>query len=132
VADLPPLPGTLAPAAELVGVEAVLRLVALCGGTRQRIPAHPERSGGRLVEALGPEAARRLLVRYAAGEHLDVPLMSAWLAELRRRRVVELRDQGRTVSAIARTLGLTERGVYKILARDTLAVDPAQLDLFVA
>lgn len=126
----PPLPGTLAPIAELVGVEAALRLVARCGGTRQRIPAEPERSACQLVQALGPAAARRLLSRYHPGGHIDVPVMSSWLAELRRRRVLELKGAGRPISEIARTLGLTERGVYKILARDPLGIDAAQLDLF--
>ena len=99
---------------ELLGPEGLAALSAARGGRRVYIPrmitpAH------WLVEAVGLEAAK-LLVFHFGGCRICVPRKPP--PEARDACVRELRRAGRSVAKIASYTGLSERWVYKILARD--------------
>ena len=116
---------------EAVGEDAMLRLVERAGGTRIWI-GRPPGEGHRLTEAVGQQAALKIHARLAA-EHIkqiDVPVMAARLQKARRCRILAMRGERIKVADIARALGLTERGVWKALAkaRDD-APDDRQLSL---
>lgn len=126
------LPAPLMAVLETAGEDAMLRLVAACGGTRLHLGRTP-RDGGLLASAVGIEAATAIQERFAADSilHIDVPRMSITLSCRRVQRILELRKDGLKVADVARQLGMTERGVYAACRRVKEDVaDNQQLDLF--
>jgi hypothetical protein len=125
------LPAPLFFVLEAAGEEAMLRLVAACGGIRLalgRVPG-PEST---LARAVGLDAARSIQARCAAAHvrHFDVPLMTRTLERRRQEHILELRAAGVKVAEIARRVGMTERGVYGALARARGGRDDRQIPLF--
>ena len=97
---------------ELLGPEGLAALAANRGGRRVRIPKRIP-PGHWLAGLLGREAADLLASRYG-GCRLYVPRGRA--AADRRRCILELRRQGRSVAEIARATGLSDRRVWQVLA----------------
>lgn len=91
---------------EPLGTEGALALIEARGGTRFYVPADPP-SGCQLVSMVGPDAAMRL-AHWKGGEWVNVPLARAWRARIYRVR-------GDSFAEIALRLGLTERGVGRML-----------------
>lgn len=121
------LPATLQEVAELVGLPATIALVERWGGIRVFVPradnlheAHP------LVQALGPEAARKL-AEYFDGSELPVPRAAAALRRLRDETIRAARGEA-PAARLAREHGLTERQIYAIWAAEV--VDDGQAALF--
>jgi CRP-like cAMP-binding protein len=112
----------------ILGEDAFLRLAEEFGGTELYVPGqlpddHP------IVAAIGSTLAQRLASFYAPTA-IRVPLA-------RRERAIRLRSQGLTQREIARKLGMTESGVYKLLNREQAlpesarsVINSAQLPLF--
>jgi Homeodomain-like domain-containing protein len=99
-----------------LGDELGQKLIGGFGGTRVYIPLHPDDSSP-LVRVLGRDVARALGRRFG-GEAVDVPLHKARADRNRdRAAILELREDGRSVSAIARRMGCSERHVYHVLSR---------------
>jgi hypothetical protein len=92
-----------------IGMDATARLVDIFGGTRLYIPHSPDEDD-LLTASLGPEAARKL-ARVYGGDRIEVPNPTP-----RRKRIIELRETGCSVDAIARKLGCTRRRVFQVLA----------------
>jgi hypothetical protein len=117
---LPPLAIEIA---EVCGLDALLRLVEAYGGIAIRVPG---RHGLERV-LTGPPYERFVL--HFRGEELLIPKLEAGRWQLKRRRVLELRAQGLTVAQIARAQRLTERQVYRHLARQDPG-ESVQMSLF--
>ena len=95
--------------ASVIGMDAVARLVDIFGGTRVYIPHSPEEDD-LLTAAIGQEAAQKL-ARVYGGDRIEMPNPTP-----RRTRIIELRETGCSVDAIARKLGCTRRRVFQVLA----------------
>lgn len=107
--------------ATLIGEEALVRLAEAFGGTRLYVPTRiPARHA--IARAVGLEAARQLSSRLAP-DTIAVPLAR----DLRARHYAAA---GRTNAEVARTLGMTERGVERLLARTGAKPSTNQLTLF--
>lgn len=104
---IPPPPAELAPLAQLVGAEALFRLIDAHGGTRLYVPRRP-RPDMALVQLLGMDAVQALSAEYDTTQ-LRVPLARPWFARC-------LRAQGLSHAAIARRMRTTENTVRVMLA----------------
>lgn len=108
----------------LLGEAEFIRLAEKFGGTALYVPASPD--GTKVAACLGHVTAQQLASRYA-GSYLRVPLA-------REMRAMHYRGQGKSNAEIARRLGLTMRGVERMVARmrrsDGHAITTSQTDLF--
>ncbi|MBB4122934.1 sigma factor-like helix-turn-helix DNA-binding protein [Martelella radicis] len=108
----------------MLGDADFLKIVERVGGIRFYVPHEPERSNDK--EGLGAEILTRLSNAYA-GEYIKVPLARRWRAD-------QYRLQGLSQADIARRLGMSESGVYKLLKSSPRAPKPKkpsrQMDLF--
>jgi Mor family transcriptional regulator len=95
-----------------IGAAAAARLARAFGGRRLYIPATPS-ARDQISTLIGLEAAVRLAKKYG-GSRVMVPADPE--RALRRARIVAMRRQGWSASEIARTTGVSERYVYKVLA----------------
>lgn len=98
-------------AAELVGLigeAATIALVEQFAGTRLTIPLRV-RDNHRITRAIGQDAAL-ILSRYYSPDAIIVPLA-------RELRAKHYRAQGLSQSRIALRLGITEKGVWRMLKR---------------
>ena len=102
---LPPVTPDLKPLAAALGPDGLLKLLEARAGTRLPVPIKVGRSG--LVDELGGDVAEAL-VRHWGGTMLKVPLAREW-------RVQIYHGRGSSYAEIALRLGLTERGVWRIL-----------------
>ena len=129
-------PAELSHIADVIGVEATLRLVEELGGTEVYV-ARDVKPTSPLAVAIGAEAAQQLARAVASQHHaawatgyLRVPLARAW-------RIHAYAAQGLTNTAIARRMGMTQSGVWRALRgapsggrRREHAADTSQRDLF--
>jgi Mor family transcriptional regulator len=95
-----------------IGAQAAAQLAADFGGRRVYIPATPS-SLDQISRSIGLEAAVRL-ARLCGGERVMIPAHPE--RALRHAQIVALRRRGASVSQIARSMGCTERYVYKVIA----------------
>lgn len=109
---------------QLLGLDDFICLAEAFGGTRQFVPARGDRT--KLERALGRTVAEKLAERYA-GTYLQVPLA-------REERARQYRERGAPISEIATRLGITERAVERLFARQAdrpiKGRDPRQGSLF--
>jgi len=96
----------------VVGVEAVTNLARDFGGRRVYIPATVS-AKDQISRSIGLAAAIRLARQYG-GDRVMIPAHPD--RALRRAQIIALRARGLSVSRIARTLGCTERYVYKVFS----------------
>ena len=106
---------------EALGPDVARVLARRFGGVRLYVPLHMGDDHPIRV-ALGREAADRI-ASWSGGCAIDIPKRAA-----RRRRVIELREQGAlTIAQIALDTDYSERHVYRLLSDRT---DPRQVQLF--
>jgi len=108
------LPHSLRELRALVGTEAAVKLAAECGGGGVYVPRRPQ-PGHWLSRVVGHENARALAEVYG-GDKLEVPTLDGLRHQLRLRRMRRLREEGVSVTGLAREFGLTRRRVFQILA----------------
>lgn len=96
----------------VIGMRATSHLARDFGGRRVYIPAKVS-SRDQITRSIGLGAAARL-ARSFGGDRVMIPAHPDRV--LRRAQIVALRTAGVSVSRIARTLGCTERYVYKVLS----------------
>jgi hypothetical protein len=111
-------PSMLEDLIDMIGEEAVVKLVTAYGGTRLYVPHDPE-ADDALANSIGLPAALRLAQMYG-GDRMDVPNPTP-----RRVRILQLRKSGLSVDAIARSLRCTRRRVFQVLAEARAAQRPA-------
>lgn len=106
------LPGILQEIAELIGMAAMLKLVAKYGGVRLYVPKTIA-TGHDLVELIGRQAAETLADHFG-GEMLEIP--KALLANVALRNV-EIKQEYKYLSQrqLALKYNLTERQVRNIV-----------------
>lgn len=125
------LPESLQEMVEVIGFDAVMKLVNTFGGTRIRVPAKPRsvHRDHRLSRVVGIDAARQLCEFYG-GEELCIPKLATALRAIRNREILRLHtEEGWPAHRIARKYDLHEMTIYSILS----AIDPgndAQGQLF--
>jgi hypothetical protein len=114
-------PASLVEIAEVIGPAATLRLVDAYGGTVCYVPMQvdPEH---RLAQAIGLDAAKKLVARYC-GEKVEVAVLHV----ARTRKALIAQTPG-GVSEVARALGVTRRWVRMV--RNVARGDPRQIDMF--
>jgi len=115
-------PASLVEIAEVIGVAATLRLVDAYGGSVCYVPTRLDDSH-RLVQAIGPLAAQRLVARYT-GEKLEI----AGLYVARTRKALIANAEG-SVAEVARKLGVTRRWV-RMVRNAGRSGDPRQIEMF--
>ena len=93
---------------ELLGEDGLFRLAHAYGGFRLSVPLKVKEDGD-IAQELGMEIAQKLCDRYSP-DSIKVPMC-------RELRAKVLLRQGHTARRIARSLGLTESGMYRLVAR---------------
>jgi hypothetical protein len=106
-------PSMLEGLVELIGDEAVSKLVETFGGARIYVPQTVE-PGDTLSGVIGAEAAAKL-AQIFGGDRMEVPHPAS-----RRTRIIELHRKGVTVDAIALRVGCTRRRVFQVLAEERI------------
>jgi len=96
----------------VIGVESAAHLARDFGGRRVYIPAKASATD-QIARSIGLAAARSL-ARLYGGDRVMIPADPD--RAIRRARIIALRARGLSVSRIARTLGCTERYVYKVFS----------------
>lgn len=92
---------------ELLGDDAFLRLVENVGGLRFFVPMFPEQTADKFN--LGMDILSKLSEAFR-GEYIPVPLARNFRARV-------YQNRGCSQANIARRLGMTEKGVYRILRK---------------
>ncbi len=95
-----------------VGIQAAAQLARDFGGRRVYIPASPSWRD-QIIRSIGIRAAIRLAHLFG-GDRVVIPAHPD--RSLRREQIMILRRRGISVSTIARSLGCTERYVYRVLS----------------
>ncbi len=101
--------------AAVVGNELALKLARDFGGTRLYLALDPD-AESPLALSVGVQAARAIGKRFG-GDEIEIPMFKS-RAQRRRDRemILKLRGRHRSIAAIARMVGCSERSVYRILA----------------
>jgi uncharacterized protein (DUF433 family) len=115
--DYPSSP-TLTTLRELIGEQAVLRLVAERGGPGIHVPMTAD-PGTELVRLIGPEAAEKVIKRFGGRTQLRIPTGKGHGhgRRLDHAEVVRLAGQGWSVQRLARAFACTDRQIFNILAK---------------
>lgn len=125
--DLDLLPGSARELADLVGLDALQRLVEWRGGAYFTVPQRLK-TESELVAVVGREAAERLVAVYA-GEQIDLPRCARATQAAVWAEIVRRRQAGEPEVAVARAYGYTVSGVRKILQRARADDDGRQGEL---
>ena len=110
------LPPKLREIAEVVGLEAAIRLAEHWPGIRLFVPQrvhlqHP------VALAIGMRAAEQLAARYG-GETVCVPKAERYLRAIRNAEIVQRYQAGESAATLAREYGIHENHVYALVARE--------------
>jgi hypothetical protein len=117
--------------AAAIGAEATYDLARALGGRRIYVPREIG-PGHPIAVAIGGEAAA-LLADHFYGTDLNIPIRQGRAARV---HALAAREPRLTIGQIAAEVGITERGVQKILARELdgapkgRAIDSRQIDMF--
>ncbi|MGX7744965.1 hypothetical protein [Rhodopseudomonas parapalustris] len=120
----PRFPGVLGEIAEVAGEEAALKLGAAYGGTRVSFPARIKSDDHWLVTCVGRPAAEAICDYFRQGScrgifhgvYLLVPRGSDTKIALHT-QIIKLRESGLSAAKIGRQLNLSERAVFRHLAK---------------
>ncbi|TVM34632.1 Mor transcription activator family protein [Oceanidesulfovibrio marinus] len=110
--DWDALPRGLREIKDLIGPGAALILAEEYGGGQLYVPCRI-RESHPLVQLIGHEKVQRLSLAYG-GDKLHVPKVDAIERQFRRRRILSLRQTGRSIASLAREFNLTCRRVRQI------------------
>lgn len=117
--DVESLPSTARELVEVMGLDATIDLVKTFGGDDLKIPEvvnGTSRMWDILVETVGPEAASKLVQRYA-GTPIYVPMCRIALLAHRDREIVRRFDAGELFDVLRREYKITRRHLYRVLKK---------------
>lgn len=109
------LPESAQELANVIGLTGALALLALLGGVRLSVPKRFN-DDHWIVEAIGPEPARKLMAYYG-GEDVELPTCIGAGRAIRNANILSDSKQGMSGAALALKYGMTGRSVRKILAQ---------------
>lgn len=117
--DWEALPGGMKELKDLVGPGAALAICAEWGGNTLYVPsrAHPAHPLSRL---LGQETAN-LLCSAMSGDRLAVPKTDAVMRQMRAKKIMTRRRNGKSIAELAEEFGLTRRRILQILDEEKAA-----------
>jgi Mor transcription activator family protein len=110
------MPKSLREIADRIGLDATLALVGRFGGTSVYVPRKLDASHP-LCEALGLEAARRLVEEYGRID-LNVPKAQAYWLRRRHAAIRRKHSEGARINELALTYGYTARYVRNIVRNE--------------
>lgn len=116
VLDYPSSP-TLTTLRELIGEQAVLRLVAERGGTWIHVPMTADQ-GTELVRLVGTAAAEKVIKRFGGRTQLRIPTGKGHGhgRRLDHAEIARLAGEGWSVQRLARAFQCTDRQIFNVLA----------------
>lgn len=101
--------------AEVIGDDAAHKLARDFGGARLYIPSEPCETHP-LTLSVGREDALAIAAKFAGEELVILMHKSRAQRRLDRELILKLRSRHRSIAAIARQVGCSERYVYNVLA----------------
>lgn len=113
------LPKTARELVQVIGLDSTIDLVKMCSGDELKIPEvinGSSRVWAMLVDAVGPDAASRLVQRYA-GTPLYVPTCAVALRAHRDREIIRRIDAGEDFDVVRRDNKITRRHMYRVLKK---------------
>lgn len=113
------LPSTARELVDVIGIDATIDLVKMFGGDDVKIPEvvnGSSRIWEVLVETVGPEAAPKLVQRFA-GTAIYVPTCAAALRVVRDREIISRYDAGEAFDKLRREYKITRRHLYRIFKK---------------
>jgi hypothetical protein len=113
------LPSTARELVDVMGLEATIDLVKTFGGDDLKIPEvvnGTSRMWDILVETVGPQAAAKLVSRFA-GTTVYVPKCQAVLMTHRDREIIRRFDAGTPFDVLRREHNFTRRHLYRVLKK---------------
>ena len=117
--DADALPKSARDLIEVMGLDATIDLVKVFGGDDIQVPYAVNgkaRMWAILIETVGPEAATKLVERYAANV-IYVPKCQAALMLHRDRDIQRRFDEGVPFDTLRRELNCTRRHLYRVLKK---------------
>lgn len=108
------LPGIAGTIAEVIGLEATVRLLRWRGGCEIAVPVRPE--GSALARAIGEDAARALVDHFGPGKLL-LPMAAVRGAGARRVQALTMLRAGASLSEVALACDLHTRTVSRLRAQ---------------
>lgn len=112
--DISDLPESMRSLSELIGLEAVLKLMHLYGGQPVYIPSRYKESH-KLAQYLGCDAFKKLW-REFGGLSVQIPMGTRAISKARNRMIKAKRQHNSTGAQLARDYKLSQRQVWYILA----------------
>ena len=122
------LPRTVREIADLIGLDATLKLVDRYGGIGFYCAANPTESHP-LSLLVGFAEAHRLATKFRS-EYVKVPRCHKLILRARNAEICAEFQAGETAGSLARRHGMTERNIWKILRQSRVQDDPRQRKLF--
>lgn len=113
------LPLTARELVEVIGIDATIDLVKMFGGDDLKIPEvvnGTSRMWEILAETVGPQAAEKLVQRYA-GTPIYIPTCRLALITHRDRAIIQRFDAGEPFDKLRREHKITRRHLYRILKK---------------
>lgn len=113
------LPATARELVEVMGLDATIDLVKAFSGDDLKIPSAvngTSRMWAILVETVGPEAAAKLVARYA-NTVIYVAKCQAGLMKHRDREIIRRFDAGEPFDVLRREYKFTRRHLYRVLKK---------------
>lgn len=123
------LPAVLQEFVRLIGIDATMKVVAMYGGTRLRMPLEAKEEHP-LDELIGHEKFALLTSRFL-GHRFDIPKATAALLHIRNSKIIA--EYGpKSTRQLALEHGLTERQIWNIVGKAQVikSVTPEQNCLF--
>lgn len=108
------LPGIAGTIADVIGLEATVRLLRWRGGCEIAVPVRPE--GSALAREIGDDAARRMVAHFGPGKLL-LPMASVRGAGARRAQALEMLERGASLAEVALACDLHTRTVSRLRAQ---------------
>ncbi len=113
--DATHFPESMQEIVQVIGVESMLKLAAMYGGSTVGVPIASNLSEGHPVVRLLGAAKALSLAHIVGGSRLIVPTCRSVNCAIRDAEILEQREKGKTVRWLSRTHGVTERQVMHIL-----------------